>query len=320
MQAVYCLFQALFHTHTLWNFFGLSCDARAERSSQDYEICLRWGETVSIPRLQVPALTSGLCLFTSGIFSVGESQVCRSRDRTTGFFLKKYQPWTLSQQGLLDLIFQLGKSLSVHLTISCNFWSGVGITDADLHQLERKGRVWEGEGYSEYKPIIFPVSNCNLILDYWWRNVKVLVEAGWVCGGNIQVFVALLMMGIVRLPAIADYWSRHLGHNFYQEVVGISRNRFFALHKCWRWVIQQQMRRTSEAKKVMTLSWRYEWLLNIWRIAVYMEPSSSQASLSALMNECLGLIKGRHGAKQYVPCKPEPYGFKVQALCDSETG
>lgn len=62
---------------------------------------------------------------------------------------------------------------------------------------------------------------------------KLLWKPVQACNELYRFFAGLLMMGLIRLPSIGQYWSVDLGQEFFRKGLKISRNRFFALMRCF---------------------------------------------------------------------------------------
>lgn len=124
-------------------------------------------------------------------------------------------------------------------------------------------------------------------------------------------------MGIVRLPQINHYWSQNLGQEFFKSRLGISRERFHALSKCMKFsdpaADENNVRGEEGFDRILKIRLLVEHLKDRCR-------SLFQPNRYISIDERMLRFKGRHTLKQYIPCKPDPYGFKLWALADSETG
>jgi hypothetical protein len=133
---------------------------------------------------------------------------------------------------------------------------------------------------------------------------------------EIQLFVGLqLAMGLVRLPALQDYWSSNqlLGTPGITKRMG--RNRFRAilshLHLC------------DNSKMPQRGEDGYDKLYKIrplWDIVKGNMQSCYQPHQTIAVDETMILLKGRSTMKQYMPLKPVNRGYKVWCACDSTNG
>jgi len=124
-------------------------------------------------------------------------------------------------------------------------------------------------------------------------------------------FVAtILLMGLNKLPEIADYYSTlPLFHGHWARAVIPSRKRFtglltfFKIVDCFAEVADDRLRKVR-------------FLYDHMRTAC---KSLFQPSQDVALDERIVRSKGRFVFRQYLPKKPVKWGTKIFALCDSKT-
>ena len=156
----------------------------------------------------------------------------------------------------------------------------------------------------------FQVSKSKGISKFMWKAIQSSAEM-------YRFFAGLLRMGIDRKPKMTDYWSQGLKSPFFTDDLGISGNRFVALNKCVK------LSSEEDDKKNICEKEGYDRILKI-RLLVDHFKDRCRSLFHPSKHICIDgrrlRFKGRHTMKQYVPCKPTPYGFRLWALADSETG
>ena len=128
-------------------------------------------------------------------------------------------------------------------------------------------------------------------------------------------FGIMILMGLVRLPSIRDYWRRDPTY-YYQPIAStFSRDRFFELSRFLHFVDNSQLapRNTPEYNKlgkvqtmIDLLSHQFETMFNL--------------NKEVAVDEAMIKFKGRSTLKQYLPKKPVKRGIKAWVLADSRTG
>ena len=125
----------------------------------------------------------------------------------------------------------------------------------------------------------------------------------------------MLLVGIVRLPSIADYWKRDEIFHYAPVARRISRNRFFELQRYLHFADNSTLatpgtpgyNRLGKIQPVIDrLLERFQAIYNLHR--------------DVSVDEAMVPFKGRSTLKQYMPKKPVRRGFKVWMLADSQTG
>ena len=133
---------------------------------------------------------------------------------------------------------------------------------------------------------------------------------------ELQAYMGfMVLMGIVHLPSIYDYWKKDPIFHYAPIASRISRDRFFELHRylhfadnsCLHPPGHPQYDKVGKVKPILTR------LAQIFR-TVY----TPQMSVS--VDEAMIRFKGRSTLKQYMPKKPIKRGIKVWALSDASNG
>ena len=121
-------------------------------------------------------------------------------------------------------------------------------------------------------------------------------------------------MGIIRLPRIKDYWSLGFGVDFFKNHLKVPGNRFYAISKCIKF--------SDPAADVKNVKGEegYDPILKIRALMDHMKERCRvllHPDRYISIDERMLRLKGRHSMRQYVPCKPDPYGFKLWAVLDT---
>ena len=125
----------------------------------------------------------------------------------------------------------------------------------------------------------------------------------------------MILMGLVKMPSIYDYWQKDEVYHYAPVASRISRDRFFELHRYLHFVDNStvgvpdtsEYDRLSKVRPVVTmLSDRFA--------AVY----SPMRDIS--INEAMVPFKGRSSLKKYMPKKPTKRGIKVWMRADALNG
>ena len=132
---------------------------------------------------------------------------------------------------------------------------------------------------------------------------------------ELQAYMGfMILMGLVKLPSIYDYWQKDETYHYSPIASRITRDRFFELHRYLHFADNSTLAspRSPEYKlgKVQpvidSLSQSFQ------------EVYSPGKNVS--VDEAMIPFKGRSSLKQYMPKKPVRRGIKVWALADSENG
>ena len=125
----------------------------------------------------------------------------------------------------------------------------------------------------------------------------------------------MIMMGLVRLPSLSDYWSKDPVFNQAAISSRITRTRFLNIKKYLHFADNQSLapRGTQQYDKLgkirpvlEMLGKRFQTLYNLNR--------------EVAIDEAMIKFKGRSAMKQYLPLKPIKRGLKVWVLADSHNG
>ena len=112
-------------------------------------------------------------------------------------------------------------------------------------------------------------------------------------------FGIMILMGLVRLPSIRDYWRRDPTYYYQPIAYTFSRDRFFELSRFLHFVDNSQLapRNTPEYNKlgkvqtiIDLLSHQFETIFNL--------------NKEVAVDEAMIKFKGRSTLKQYLPKKP----------------
>lgn len=128
-----------------------------------------------------------------------------------------------------------------------------------------------------------------------------------------KFFGLVLLMGIVRKPAIAHYWSKDPLYSTPIFGTVMSRNRFQILLSMLHYNDNTQAPVGPNRDRMYKLRPILDHLFERFQ-AVY------ELSRDIAVDESLLLWKGRLLFKQYIPLKRARYGIKMFKLCESTTG
>ena len=133
---------------------------------------------------------------------------------------------------------------------------------------------------------------------------------------DLRAFMGfMILMGIVHLPSIGDYWKKDDMCHYAPIASRISRKRFFVTQRYLHFVDNSTLAPPGSANyqnlgKVQPvidfLSDRFRTIYNIHR--------------DVSVDEAMIPFKGRSSMKQYLPLKPVKRGFKVWMLADAVNG
>ena len=135
-----------------------------------------------------------------------------------------------------------------------------------------------------------------------FRNWRIITMA------ELKAFLGILiMMGIVQISNIKDYWSSHVALNlpFFRSIM--SRDRF--IHIFWVLHVGDRSGYSKRSKIQPFMD------LVIPLFQQYLVPS-----LELSIDEATIAFRGRVVFRQYICGKPEPWGVKAYILTESTTG
>ena len=121
----------------------------------------------------------------------------------------------------------------------------------------------------------------------------------------IAYFGIMIVMGMVRLPALADYWKRDPLFQCTIISESMARDRFFEIHKFLHFVdisttplpTDDNYDRLNRIRKILTL-------IEERFVALY------HPHCQCAVDEAMVPYKGRSSLKQYMPKKPVKRGLK----------
>ena len=133
---------------------------------------------------------------------------------------------------------------------------------------------------------------------------------------ELQAYMGvMILMGIVHLPSIYDYWKKDEIFHYSPVASRISRDRFFELHRYLHF--------TDNSLLSPPGSPGYDKLGKVKPIVdrlskVFRDVYCPQKNVS--VDEAMIPFKGRSTLKQYMPFKPVKRGIKVWAMSDAGNG
>lgn len=133
---------------------------------------------------------------------------------------------------------------------------------------------------------------------------------------ELEAFMGfMILMGLVRLPSLSDYWKTDSLFHYKPIADRIPRARYFELQRYLHFADNRQLAPTGTLgyKKLgkvepmlMMIEERFQTLCNL--------------SKEVSVDEAMVPFKCRSSMKQYVPLKPVKRGFKIWVLADAHTG
>ena len=125
----------------------------------------------------------------------------------------------------------------------------------------------------------------------------------------------MILMGIVHLPSIYDYWKKDEVYHYSPVASRISRDRFFELHRYLHFADNSSLRNPGDSgyDKLGKVRPVIDRLTEAFR-SVYCPPKNVS------VDEAMIPFKGRSTLKQYMPLKPVKRGIKVWAMSDAKNG
>ena len=128
-------------------------------------------------------------------------------------------------------------------------------------------------------------------------------------------FGFMVLMGMVNLPSIRDYWRKDETFNYRPLTTRISRTRFLQIHRFLHFVDNDSLPPYGDAS--------YSKIQKVKPILTYISGKCSQLFIPGkdlAVDEAMVKYKGRSSIKQYMPKKPIKRGFKVWMIADSDSG
>ena len=125
----------------------------------------------------------------------------------------------------------------------------------------------------------------------------------------------MVLMGLVQLPSINDYWKRDPIFHYQPIASKISRNRFFDIHRFLHF--------TDNSSLLTHGHPNYDRLGKVRPILNYLNNKFSSLftpGRDQSIDEAMIPFKGHSSMKQYMPKKPIKRGFKVWMRAESKSG
>ena len=140
-----------------------------------------------------------------------------------------------------------------------------------------------------------------------WTNVTI---------DELKAYIGFkILMGIIRLPSLYDYWKKDPYYHYGPIANRISRDRFMEIGRYLHFVDNSTLAPPGSDE--------YD---RLGKVRPVLEQLSKQftvlynPSRDCSIDEAMIPFKGRSSMKQYVPKKPIKRGFKVWTRADSKNG
>ena len=133
---------------------------------------------------------------------------------------------------------------------------------------------------------------------------------------ELQAYMGfMVMMGLVKLPSLKDYWKRDEMFHYSPIASRISRDRFHDLHRYLHFVDNATLSPPGSPgyKKLGKIQPILDALCQSFQ-SIY------SPGRNVSVDEAMIPFKGRSSLKQYMPKKPVKRGIKVWALADADNG
>ena len=133
---------------------------------------------------------------------------------------------------------------------------------------------------------------------------------------ELQAYLGFMMlMGIVQLPSIRDYWSNSDTFHYKPIASRISRTRFLQIHRFLHFVNNDDIPTYGQPN--------YSKIQKVKPILAYLSDKCNMNFIpgrDVAIDEAMVKYKGRSSLKQYMPKKPIKRGFKIWMRADSKSG
>ena len=133
---------------------------------------------------------------------------------------------------------------------------------------------------------------------------------------ELQAFFGfMILMGLVELPALSDYWKKDHVYHYSPIADRISRTRFQEINRYLHFANNANLTAPGSAE--------YNKLGKIQPIIDVLNSNFKDTynlNKEASIDEAMIRFKGRSSMKQYLPLKPTKRGFKVWVLADGRNG
>jgi hypothetical protein len=133
---------------------------------------------------------------------------------------------------------------------------------------------------------------------------------------ELQAYMGfMILMGIIHMPSIYDYWKKDDIYHYSPVASRISRDRFFELHRYLHFADNDVLAPPGDPRynKLGKIQPVLDRLREVFR-SVYCP------SQNVIVDEAMIPFKGRSTLKQYMPMKPVKRGIKVWAMSDAVNG
>ena len=133
---------------------------------------------------------------------------------------------------------------------------------------------------------------------------------------EIKAFLGFnILMGLVRMPALEDYWKKDYHYHYAPIASRISRDRFKQLSRCLHFTNNADLKKRGERG--------YDRIGKVRGVISILQTAQIEAynmDKNAVVDEAMIPFKGRSCLKQYLKNKPVKRGIKVWCLADSSNG
>ena len=156
------------------------------------------------------------------------------------------------------------------------------------------------------------VTESNNYAKYCMGEEKFLQWDAFTAEDLVAYFGIMIIMGMVRLPSLSDYWRRDpLFHN---SIISdsMTRDRFFEIHRYLHFVNNSTTTDSTDDR--------------LWKVREILRKLEEKflclyhPHCQCAVDEAMVPYKGRSSLKQYMPKKPVKRGFKIWVRADSVTG
>ena len=125
----------------------------------------------------------------------------------------------------------------------------------------------------------------------------------------------MILMGLVKLPSLNDYWKKDEVFHYTPIADRISRDRFYEISRYLHFVDNSTLLPYGHPN--------YDKLAKVRPVINHMNQQFLkvyQPGCNQSINEAMIAFKGRSSLKQYIPNKPVKRGFKIWMRADSMNG
>ena len=153
---------------------------------------------------------------------------------------------------------------------------------------------------------------------YALQCMSQVVYASWipVTVAELEAYMGfMILMGIVQLPSVYDYWKRDPIYHYSPITSRISRLRFMEINRYLHFADNSTLASsgTPQYNKLGKIE-------KVLQMLVEKFKENFNLNKHVSVDEAMIPFKGRSTLKQYMPLKPVKQGFKVCVLADATLG